>query len=329
MARSSGRKVLKVTCFALEPGGGLRREAEAAAVAGWRTGAGTYWIDVGWDRPEEASAWLVGLGLDPGLVEEFQIGDAETRILPLTDMAFVAYPVWPGEDAGATISFGFLCLDRLVITLHGQPKGNAGPDEELITKLKLREPTTVGVVCGLAVSHSTWLRRYVAALRGRGDVLAGRMDPDPEAVSLEEILALKHRVLALGSVVDEELAMLEVLKISDHPALPLIRHAVAFRAAIENTRAADRDIDRLDRRVGDLQHRYESAQQDKTNRRLGLLTVLSAIFMPLTLIVGIYGMNFDFMPELHWRYGYFVVLGAMALIAGGLFWYFRSKWWPR
>ena len=169
----------------------------------------------------------------------------------------------------------------------------------------------------------------MATLRGTGDALAGRMDPDPEAVSLREILALKHRVLALGTVVDEQLAVLEVLKISKHPALPLSRLADAFQAAVETTRATDRDIDRLDRRVSDLQHRYEAAQQDKTNRRLGLLTVLSAIFMPLTFIAGIYGMNFEFMPELHWRYGYFIVLGAMAVIAGGLFWYFRSRWWPK
>jgi len=320
---------MKVTCFSIEPGGGLRPEPEAAAVAGWRAGTGSHWIDIGWDRPEDATAWIVGLGLDHGLVEELHLGDEETRILPLTDSVFVAFLVMPGEDARTPVRFAYLCLDRLVLTLHEQPEGYSGPDESLITKVKLREATTVGVVCAIAVHHSTRVRHYVGALRKRGDVLAGRMDPDPEAVSLEEILALKHRVLALGSVVDEELAVLEVLKISDHPALPLIRHAIAFQAAIENTRATDRDLDRLDRRVSDLQHRYESAQQDKTNRRLGLLTVLSAIFMPLTLIVGIYGMNFDFMPELHWRYGYFVVLGAMALIAGGLFWYFRSKWWPR
>ena len=318
---------MKVTCFAIEPGGGLRLEAEAAAVAGWRAGSGSYWIDVGWDRPEDASAWLVGLGLDRSLVEELHLGDDETRILPMTGSVFVAYPAIPGEDARTPVRFGLLCLDRLVITIHDRPEGYSGLDEELITKLKLREGTTVGVVCGLAVFHSTQVRRYVAALRGKGDALAGRMDPDPETVSLEEILALKHRVLALGSVVDEELAVLEVLKISDHPALPLIRHAVAFQAAIENMRATDRDVDRLDRRVSDLQHRYESAQQDKTNRRLGLLTVLSAIFMPLTLIAGIYGMNFELMPELHWRYGYFLVLGAMAAIAGGLFWYFRSRGW--
>ena len=96
---------------------------------------------------------------------------------------------------------------------------------------------------------------------------------------------------------------------------------------VETTRATDRDIDRLHRRVSDLQQRYESAQQAETSRRLGLLTILSAIFMPLTLLDGIWGMNFDVMPELHYRYGYPVALGLMALVAGGLHWYFRSRGW--
>jgi magnesium transporter len=109
--------------------------------------------------------------------------------------------------------------------------------------------------------------------------------------------------------------------------LPLGRLAGPFQIAIETTRAADRDIDRLDRRAGELQDRYESAQQDKTNRRLGVLTILSAIFMPLTLIAGIYGMNFEVMPELHYRYGYPLALGLMALIAGGLYVFFRWRGW--
>ncbi len=320
---------MKVTCFALEPGGGVRLETEATALSGWRAGAGPFWIDLSGGPPEAAVAWLAGLGLDPGLIEGLQIGSAETRILPLADSLFFAYPVMAGEDGTKPAQFGCLCLDRLVVTMSEGPVGSSGFDEALITKLVFREGTAAGLVCSLAVLLSGRLRRHVATLRGTGDALAGRMDPDPEAVSLREILALKHRVLALGTVVDEQLAALEVLKISKHPALPLSRLADAFQAAVETTRATDRDIDRLDRRVSDLQHRYEAAQQDKTNRRLGLLTVLSAIFMPLTFIAGIYGMNFDFMPELHWRYGYFLVLGAMAVIAGGLFWYFRSRWWPK
>jgi magnesium transporter len=57
------------------------------------------------------------------------------------------------------------------------------------------------------------------------------------------------------------------------------------------------------------------------------LTVIGALLMPLTLITGIYGMNFEHMPELRWRYGYFIVLGAMALFSVGLIRWFKSKEW--
>jgi magnesium transporter len=171
------------------------------------------------------------------------------------------------------------------------------------------------------------VRRHVVALRAEGDAMADRMDSDPWSVTLDEILGLKRRVLALGGVVDEELAVLEVLRVSNRAALPLRGLAETFQAAIEVTRATDHDIDRLDRRVSDLDERHQDAQQERTNHRLGLLTIISAIFMPLTLIAGIYGMNFEVMPELHYRYGYPAALGGMALLASGLYWYFRSRWW--
>lgn len=63
------------------------------------------------------------------------------------------------------------------------------------------------------------------------------------------------------------------------------------------------------------------------NKVIQLLTVLSMIFIPVTFIAGIYGMNFKFMPELQWKSGYFIVLGLMALISVGSYWYFRRKRW--
>lgn len=62
----------------------------------------------------------------------------------------------------------------------------------------------------------------------------------------------------------------------------------------------------------------------RTNKIVRTLTVLSAIFFPLTLITGIYGMNFEYMPELHWEHGYFYALGMLITIGGSLYWYFRS-----
>jgi magnesium transporter len=63
------------------------------------------------------------------------------------------------------------------------------------------------------------------------------------------------------------------------------------------------------------------------NEVMKALTLITTIFMPLTVITGIYGMNFDYMPELRTKYGYFIVLGVMVIVGGGLFTYFRHRKW--
>lgn len=72
---------------------------------------------------------------------------------------------------------------------------------------------------------------------------------------------------------------------------------------------------------------YFSAQSHRMNEIMKVLTVVSVIFMPLTFIVGVYGMNFDNMPELRTRNGYFVVWGIMVLLAGSMAVYFKKKKW--
>ena len=73
-------------------------------------------------------------------------------------------------------------------------------------------------------------------------------------------------------------------------------------------------LDFLRDQIAGLLDMYMSGQSNRLNQQMRLLTVITTIFMPLTLIAGIYGMNFDHMPELHWHYGYFAVLGGMALL---------------
>ncbi|MFK7798567.1 MAG: magnesium and cobalt transport protein CorA [Aureispira sp.] len=68
-------------------------------------------------------------------------------------------------------------------------------------------------------------------------------------------------------------------------------------------------------------------QNNRLNEVMRTLTILSVVFIPLTFIAGIYGMNFDVMPELKTRYGYFVVLGVMLLVASLVLFYFKRKKW--
>src|SRR3970040_546965 len=72
---------------------------------------------------------------------------------------------------------------------------------------------------------------------------------------------------------------------------------------------------------------YLSTIGNRTNEVMKFLTIIGTIFIPLTFIVGVYGMNFKYMPELEWRWGYFFVLFFMAVVAVFMLFYFRRKKW--
>ncbi len=72
---------------------------------------------------------------------------------------------------------------------------------------------------------------------------------------------------------------------------------------------------------------YLSSVSNKMNEIMKFLTIIGTIFIPLTFIAGIYGMNFRVMPELAWKWGYFVVIFVMGIIGGGLLLYFKKRKW--
>ena len=86
-------------------------------------------------------------------------------------------------------------------------------------------------------------------------------------------------------------------------------------------------LKQTEERLESLNDHYHLLLQEKANKRLNFLTVIQSIFVPLTLVVGVYGMNFVYMPELNYKYGYFVSLAAMALIASLFMFYFYRKGW--
>ncbi len=76
-----------------------------------------------------------------------------------------------------------------------------------------------------------------------------------------------------------------------------------------------------------LTNLHSAQMSNMLNETMKTLTIMSTIFIPLGFLAGVYGMNFEFMPELHWRWSYPVVLGVMGSAAGGLLMYFRRRGW--
>ena len=86
-------------------------------------------------------------------------------------------------------------------------------------------------------------------------------------------------------------------------------------------------IDLLRETCQSLLDLYNAGQTARTNEEMRVLTVIATIFIPLTFITGLYGMNFDNMPELHNRFGYPIALGLMLATSATLLGYFRYKRW--
>ncbi|MBC7567777.1 MAG: magnesium transporter CorA [Pedobacter sp.] len=86
-------------------------------------------------------------------------------------------------------------------------------------------------------------------------------------------------------------------------------------------------FDALSENIHQLLNIYFSASSQRTNETMRVLTIFSVFFMPLTFIVGIYGMNFNYMPELGWKLGYPGVMGLMAIVTFLIYIWFKRKRW--
>jgi magnesium transporter len=87
------------------------------------------------------------------------------------------------------------------------------------------------------------------------------------------------------------------------------------------------DIENMHQRIISLRETYNSSLSANLNETIRTLTVIATIVLPLTLITGIYGMNFEFMPELASKFGYYYALGLIATLGGGMILYFKRKRW--
>jgi len=294
----------------------------------WQQGESSYWVDIYAYETGELKTFLDQLKLSEIAMKCCMVAGQTVRFIPLREAIFFEFPVYVGDVTSELIHLSFLCIQNLIVTLHDAPVASLnGETRELATKLVLKQPTTSALVCLLLQLESVKSLKISENLKISVFELDERMDDDPDSVEANEILDQKRALRTLDTAVSAQLRCFEFTGQVSRSFLDLKELKEQFQLATSNAHAANQVVKRLEKSTADIRQRFEMNQQEKTNRRLAILTILSAIFMPLTFIAGIYGMNFDKMPELHWLYSYPVVLIIMALIAGGMYFYFKKKGW--
>jgi magnesium transporter len=143
---------------------------------------------------------------------------------------------------------------------------------------------------------------------------------------LNEIIGLRSEILWLKKVLGPQKEVINTLNKKD---LRLIDDQLQkyFSDIYENAVKISETFETYRDLMGNLREAYQSSIANRANEIMRVFTAITTVFMPLTVITGIYGMNFDNMPELHWRYGYYAVIGLMITLGLTMFFIFRKKDW--
>jgi len=149
---------------------------------------------------------------------------------------------------------------------------------------------------------------------------------DPGRRTLQEIHILKREMIYLRKSV---WPLREVISRLERAESALIKEStgIFLRDVYDHTIQVVDTVETYRDMLSGMLDMYLSSVSNRMNEVMKILTIIATIFIPLTFIVGIYGMNFRYMPELGWRWGYFAVLGLMAGIGVFMLIYFRRKKW--
>src|SRR5512143_849567 len=170
---------------------------------------------------------------------------------------------------------------------------------------------------------------YFVILEKFGDkieLLEAELIENPTQKTVQRIYQLKREMIFLHNAV---WPLREVVSTLGKHESQIIREATVpyFRDVYDHVIHVIDSVDIYREMISSMLDMYLSSVSNRLNEVMKVLTAISLIFMPLTFIVGLYGMNFKYMPELEWRYGYFLTLFVMLGIGVFMFFYFKRKKW--
>ena len=147
-----------------------------------------------------------------------------------------------------------------------------------------------------------------------------------QTVQIENVYMLKREIIEMRHAIDPLSVALKMLITTNKDLLPKTVRSY-FRDVLDHQMLASDKVGSYDERLSSLINAAAAKISMQQNTDMRTISAYAAILAIPTAIAGIYGMNFENMPELHWQYGYFGVLGVMAAVIAVLVWFFRKNNW--
>lgn len=290
----------------------------------------TLWVDLEAPTPEEIEILSGVFGFHPLAIEDCL---AETHLPKVDDFGdyifLILHGIKPDSEPGlfTTAELDFFLSKNYLVTFHRQASRSIQYAKERCMKGAL------SLSRGLDLLLHEILDRMVDnyfPILDDFDVLIDQIEDEvferATTETLSKIFMLKRDLMHLRRVVGPQREILNRLSRDEFPVITKRAH-IYFRDVYDHlVRIWDLSESYRDLMSGALEA-YLSVVSNRLNEIMKVLTVFATIMMPLTVITSIYGMNFDYIPELKWRYGYFMVLGVMAIISLGLLYFFKRKRW--
>ncbi len=158
------------------------------------------------------------------------------------------------------------------------------------------------------------------------EVLEDSVLSKPQAETLEKILHLKHSIMAVRRVVAPQREIINHLSRDEYPLIDL-QSRLYFRDIYDHLVRVYDWVDILRDMATNALEVYLNATSLRLNEVMKALTIVSTIFLPLAFVAGVYGMNFHFMPEITWKWGYPMAWVIFLTITIGMLAFFRRRRW--
>lgn len=317
---------MQTKLYRIEDDASLSLQSREDISADWAEDEAKRWLAIEEAASYDLIAALACFKLDTLILEALTEKHPAPRIALHDRAVLISYPIFQGGSrAPAYLTLLLLPTTLITLTLDSNPAVQR-LGAELTRSRRLFEPTVQALLYAIFDILGDLSVEPFFECRQK---LAEQLEDDPLTFDLSDMLENKRVVTGLITTVEDQLYCVNALTNVTTNELANSQVHQRFRDMVGILTHAQRALHRIEFRTQDLHQHYLLTLQNTTNRRLKVLTVLSTIYLPSTLIAGIYGMNFHNIPALELSYGYVAVLATMILLVIGQIGFFYWRGWFR